>query len=500
MLNRSVILSCLFWTALLVAPASLLAVDANPNASATTLGTSNVDRSTLDRALVFYENRKFVEAEKLFREVLAASDAGQIPQADAAHCLGPLTTIYQSWGRKDNAALSVAWKYHKYVAEKLADDPVNRDRELDNNSAYVVEILLAVGRNADAEKLEQNMLAAAEKHTEANPLRTLKWLWKLSQFYLLQENSEQAKHYGERTVGLAQKTIALAEQRQQPVEPVCVAALAAGYSAIDNMPEAIRNYTKLLKIQNAQNDAAGAVQTRLTLGSLCAEAGQFDQALAVYQDGLIQQRQIKSPSLEEGDLLARIAAVSSTEGQAVVARQAWEDAAAVYSQLLKRLESNPQAQDQLAQVLNQLQMVQQQAGHYSQAVEACRRLLDLRKNSLADEHPLTIAAKSDLGALYGATGNFELAIPLLTSALQYWQQHNPPANLKWARALNDLAVAERGVGSFNDAQAHLEKALELRQASLQADDDRLASSQANLASIYQARGLYAKAVALLDQA
>ena len=50
------------------------------------------------------------------------------------------------------------------AAEKLADDPVNRDRELDNNSAYMVEILLAVGRTADAEKLEQNMLAVAEKH------------------------------------------------------------------------------------------------------------------------------------------------------------------------------------------------------------------------------------------------------------------------------------------------------------------------------------------------
>ncbi len=126
-----------------------------------------------------------------------------------------------------------------------------------------------------------------------------------------------------------------------------------------------------------------------------------------------------------------MAAVSSVQGQSVTARQAWEEAAAVYSQLLKRIEANPQAQDQLTVVLNQLQTVQQQAGHYSQAIEACRRLLELRKSSFGDEHPLTIAAKSDLGALYGATGNFESALPLLTAALQYWQQHNPPANLKW---------------------------------------------------------------------
>ncbi len=301
MLIRSFIFLCLLSAAVLTPPSSLPAAETAANGSTTTSDGSKVDRSTLDRALVLYENRKLTEAEKLFREVLAAGDAGQIPQADAARCLGPLTTIYQSWGRKDNEALTVAWKYHKYVTDKLADDPVNRDRELDNNSSYVVEILLALGRTADAEKLEQNMLAAAEKHPDANPLRTLKWLWKLSQFYQLQENSEQAKHYGERTVGLSLATMKQAEQHQQPVEPACVAALAAGYSATGNKLEAIRNYTKLLKIQNAQNDAPGAVQTRLTLGSLCAESGQFDQALALYQDGLIQQRQIRSPSLKKGN-------------------------------------------------------------------------------------------------------------------------------------------------------------------------------------------------------
>ncbi len=66
--------------------------------------------------------------------------------------------------------------------------------------------------------------------------------------------------------------------------------------------------------------------------------------------------------------------------------------------------------------------------------------------------------------------------------------------------MNDLAVVERGVGSFNDAKEHLQKALELRQMNLDKNDTRVASTCVNLASVLLDQANYSQAVVLLEQA
>ena len=96
-----------------------------------------------------------------------------------------------------------------------------------------------------------------------------------------------------------------------------------------------------------------------------------------------------------------------------------------------------------------------------------------RLASLGKDHPLTIAAKADLGALYGQMEKFEDARPLLQAACEFWSDRKPPAPLQQARALNDLAVVERGVGSFNDAKQHLDAALDLRRKNLDPNDTRM---------------------------
>src|SRR6266567_8191695 len=78
-----------------------------PAAAATT------DQKTVLRARAFFDAGRLVEAEKLYREILAAVDAGSLPTAELGHSLGPLTQIYRTWGRNDDA-LKMAQRSRKF--------------------------------------------------------------------------------------------------------------------------------------------------------------------------------------------------------------------------------------------------------------------------------------------------------------------------------------------------------------------------------------------------
>jgi CHAT domain-containing protein len=477
---------------MLLAAARAVAADAPPK----------VDANTLDRARGLAEGGKFIDAEKPLHDVLAAIDAGQLSANDLGRCLSAIEDVNRALGHKGDDALKVALRYRRFVSEKLAGDPATRDRLLEQNSADLADILLAMDRAADAQKYLTAALAVTEKREGADPFHTLSLLVKTAQLYQSQDDPARAKQYGNRVIDLALATSKRIDKGQIPAARLaeCTSALAAGCVAVDDKPQAIAAYRRLLQLQADKHDTASAVETRMLLGSLLAQSNQFDDALREYQAALGDQRQLSEDSLAEGRILSLMAAVYSAQGVSAEARHAWEAAAAIYIKAINRLEQSTDSPMEIAAVLNQLQIVSGQAGRYQDAIDAARRLLAIRQKTLGEEHPSTIAAKSDLGALYGAAQLYESAAPLLKDAAAYWQKHNPPAPLQLARALNDLAVVERGIGSLDEAKSLLEKTRELRKAALPADDPRLAQTLANLAIVCLGQGNFVRAQVLFDQA
>ena len=461
--------------------------------------SAKVDQSTLELARTLYESGKFVDAEKLLRQVLVAIDAGQIPASQSGRCLGPLASIYRAWGRNDDA-LKIALRYRKFIGDLSALDPATRNQLLDQNTADLTDILTALDRPAEAEQYLTATLSDAEKHADANPQRTLSLLVKLARLADSRADHDKARERWQRVVELATATAKKIEQHQLPADLYadCMSNLAAAYVALDNRPEAIQTLTRLLSAQSAQ--PIPALKTRLLLGSLCAESGQLDRALQIFQEALDAQGKQAAATSTQADILSRMAAVYKAQSLETEARDHFGQAADIYSNAVDQAAKLPDSQATLMGLLNQLQIVQQQAGHYQDAIQSGRHLVELRQKTLGAEHPLTVAAKSDLGALYGAVQYYDLAKPLLSESLSYWQKHTPPAPLQLARALNDLAVVERGVGSLNEAKTLFEQAIDLRQKNLSPDDPRLAQTYANLASVFSAKGDYAHAVILFDQA
>src|SRR5260370_41622140 len=94
----------------------IIAVGANGLIFAADSTATTADQKTVLRARAFFDAGRLVEAEKLYREILAAVDAGSLPTAELGHSLGPLTQIYRTWGRNDDA-LKMAQRYRKFLVD-----------------------------------------------------------------------------------------------------------------------------------------------------------------------------------------------------------------------------------------------------------------------------------------------------------------------------------------------------------------------------------------------
>src|SRR5262245_34132841 len=330
---------------------------------------ATADSGTLERARALFDTGKYVESEKLLREVLTTIDAGKMSPSELGRCLAPLADIYRAWSRNDEA-LKLSLRYRQFISERSALDPATRDRLLDQNASNLADLLVALDRTADAAKYLEASLATADKQIETNPLRALNLLVKLARLAETQDDDAKAKKYWDRVIELGSATVKRIERKQLPIAqyPDCVAALAAGYVATDRKPEAIRAFQQLLNVQTAQRDTAAAINTNLTLGSLYAEAGQHGQAVGMFQEAIAQARQRGADTPQEAELLSRLAAVESAQGLASQSRRHWDEAAAIYAKALARIERSLDAETQVITLLNQLQIVDQQAGKYQEAV------------------------------------------------------------------------------------------------------------------------------------
>ncbi len=459
-----------------------------------------VDDKTALRAAALFNAGRLVEAEPLYRAILAAVDAGSLPQEELGHCLGPLVQIYRTWGRNEDA-LRMAERYRKFLQTAKLEAKV-RQQQLDDNTLQLVDILAGLARYDDAERFLAEALRATQSSDAAGSMHHLLLLVKSAQLADARSDSAKSRERWGAVIAEGKADVAKVDKHEWPAKYFAdaAAALVAAYVAIEDVSSAIAIKQRMLEMQIAHRDRAGEISARAELGALQVQSHDFAAARDNLTAAIALSRKAESASLAEAELLGRLANVQQAEGFASAAKQSWGQAAAIYAAALAKAERAENNAPAVMVLLNQLGTTYQQMGQYREAIPIAKRLVKMRQERLGDEHPLTILAEGNLGGLYGLSDDFEAARPLLAAALQYWRRHNPPAPTQLAQALNDLGVVERATGSFPQARSLFEEALKLRTAVLRSDDLRLAFSINNLASVYLAEGEYAKAISLFDRA
>jgi tetratricopeptide (TPR) repeat protein len=150
--------------------------------------------------------------------------------------------------------------------------------------------------------------------------------------------------------------------------------------------------------------------------------------------------------------------------------------------------------------LNNLAVLYQSQGCYSEAEPLLVQALEMRKRLLGNEHPDVATSLNNLAELYRSQCRYSEAEALYGQALEMWKQLLGNEHPDVATSLNNLAVLYDSQGRYSEAEPLLVQALEMRKRLLGNEHPDVAASLNNLAFLYNSQGRYSEAEPLYVQA
>ncbi|MBF0565646.1 MAG: CHAT domain-containing protein [Nitrospirae bacterium] len=139
-------------------------------------------------------------------------------------------------------------------------------------------------------------------------------------------------------------------------------------------------------------------------------------------------------------------------------------------------------------------------GKYPEAEPLFKRILEIKKKTLGEEHPDVATWMSNLAVLYDTTGRYAEAEPLYKRAIEIAKKNLGVEHPDVARGLNNLALLHYTTGQYAETEPLFKQALEIDKKTLGEEQPSVAIILNNLAELYRKTGRYAEAEPLLNQA
>nr|WP_232224256.1 tetratricopeptide repeat protein [Mastigocladopsis repens] len=177
-----------------------------------------------------------------------------------------------------------------------------------------------------------------------------------------------------------------------------------------------------------------------------------------------------------------------------------QDLAVKYYSKAAELQKELGLERDLATSLNNLALLYDSQGRYSEAEPLYQQALELRKRLLGEEHPDVAQSLNNLAYLYRSQGRYIEAEPLYQQALELRKRLLGEEHLDVAQSLNNLANLYRSQGRYIEAEPLYQQALELWRSLLGDEHPPVATSLHNLALLYFSQGRYTEAEPLYQQA
>jgi len=150
--------------------------------------------------------------------------------------------------------------------------------------------------------------------------------------------------------------------------------------------------------------------------------------------------------------------------------------------------------------LNNLALLYKDQGKYSDAELLYQRALEIKKKALGPDHPGVAASLNNLAMLYGDQGRYSDAEPLYQQALRIDQKALGPDHRRVATDQHNLALLYKQQGRYGEAEPLYQQALEITKKALGPDHPSVATSLNNLAVLYGEQGKYSEAEPFFQQA
>ena len=229
------------------------------------------------------------------------------------------------------------------------------------------------------------------------------------------------------------------------------------------------------------------------LGANYANLGEYEKAIAFYQQALDMSRKI-GDHLAESSNINNLAALYSVLGRYGEAEPLLKQALTIRKQKLG--DNHPDT----AASLNNLAELYRVQGRYSEAEPLYKEALAISKQQLGDNHPDVAQSLNNLAELYLSQGRYSEAEPLLKQSLAIRKQQLGDNHPDVAQSLNNLAELYLSQGRYSEAEPRYKEALDIFKQQLGDNHPSTATSLNNLAFLYQYQGRYSEAEPLYKEA
>ena len=152
------------------------------------------------------------------------------------------------------------------------------------------------------------------------------------------------------------------------------------------------------------------------------------------------------------------------------------------------------------EILNNLGTSHYSLGDYSKAIEYYEKALEIRINTLGENHPDIAGSYNNLGIAYRSLGDYGKAIEYHEKALEIGINTLGENHPDIAGSYNSLGIAYHKLGDYGKAIEYYEKALEIRINTLGENYPDIAGPYNNLGIAYRSLGDYGKAIEYYEKA
>ena len=456
-------------------------------------------QQVLSEAESLFVSGRLAQARERFEFVrTTVSHAGEPRRLrDRERCSARLAEIARRLGERDEA-LRIALEQWKHLEREPNTEDVQTRRRI--VARQLAEDHLALGNVTESAALLADLLA--NRFGKLTKLERLDTLELLGTTEATRGRSAEAKQAWSAVVALAHELL----DDKSPLFPVdrysCGKPLAAAHDGLGEPAAADDAVRRLLAVADTLPDKLvkrSEAWQHLFSRSIFRED---DARAEAYLRQSLAEPLAQRSALASADLWWTLSALQRRIGRHADAQKSASESLGRYEQVVSQPAPADQFRSPLDRLacLKRLRFLYQQADRLSDALAVATQVRQLAEElQPGPDAPESTSARAAQAELLAALGDYDSALPLLrdmVAGIRKAREVETTAELKLARALNNLSAVERAGGHFSAAVAGLEEALGNRERRLSPDDPDLATSYRNLASVYTSLGQFARAIEL----
>ena len=349
------------------------------------------------------------------------------------------------------------------------------------NLSGLARVLQQTGRNAEAESLYRQALAAVEEADGSDSATVSVMLSELAWVLMREGRPAEAELMFRRAVAIREKMTGGDELQLAEA----LGGLADAVERQGRMEESVeinRRSLKILEEKAGPKDALTALKVRY-IGSQLVELNRFDEAEELFRRAL----EIGKASEAEGAegfiaaTLFRLAGVLKDKGDLAGAERTYWQSHEKFKE-----SSGPESLD-VAITLEALAGVRTAQGNVESPETLLRQVLAIKEKVLKPNDPAIAFTLVGLAMMLQRRGEFGDAEPMLRRALLIYEGSKAPTHVI-ATTIHFLAGCLYSRAKVDEAESELRRALEMLNRDPETEQDEAASIMGSLAAILERRG------------